>query len=526
VFDILKTGIDGLDALLCGGIRYPAQTAAFVFITGGPGSGKTLLALEMVARAWLGGANGSTCLYYSVEQTPDNLHKKLALDFEFFRKDAEVTLLEQEVPHKTCLEARTARGRSRLVLTQANPAGLERSTLPGAVVDVDWIQAEIGNYKLAGPVHMVCIDNIGLLLTDLDYFAKRTALLETRRVLASQRIHGVFVQEEADPHSLRMPSAEEFSTDLLLRLSFAEQMDSFKARCLEIQKARHQYYYRGAHHFSIAGRGLNRNVYLGARSERGPGTHIYPSVAAQLSMARDSARFEVPRRGTQPIDLGHPDLDGAFLEGTGPTANSSTVLLAEPGTRHTYLALRFLAAGHRAGEETLLVSTKEDRDALARITARESALRGICGADGEFDRRFRILHLHPEYVSPGKFTWDIVSMTTQGHGDRAAVARLAFDNISRLRETFPLLDNERFLVRALLDLLRYRSISTFFVDIVPPGSSIKGRIDPAPYMTTFDNVFHVYFDDYEGEERLFLRVLKSVANDFTQSPMLLDLRRA
>lgn len=526
MFDILKTGIDGLDAILCGGVRFPAQTAAFAFITGGPGSGKTVLALEMVARAWLNGDDGSTCLYYSVEQSPDNLQQKLELDFDYFGKDVEVKAIEREVPHKLCLEARTRRGRSRLVLTQANPAGLERSSLPGAVVDVAWIQTEIGNYKLAGPVHMVCIDNVGLLLTDLDYFGKRTALLETRRVLMSNRIHGIFVQEEADPHSLRMPSAEEFSTDLLMRLSFIEQMDSFKARTLEIQKARHQYHYRGAHHFSIAGRGQNRNVYLGARSERGPGTHIYPSVAAQLSMARDSARFEMPQRGIEPIDLGHPDFNGAFLDGSGPTQGSSTVLLAEPGTRHTYLALRFLAAGHRLGEETLLVSTKEDRQALARICAREPALQHLCDAGGRFVPGFRILHLHPEFVSPGKFTWDLLSMTTQSHGDRAPVTRLAFDNISRMHETFPLLTNERFLVRALLDLLRYRGITTYFCDLVPPGSA-RGRVhfDPSPHMTTFDNVFHTYLDVEGLRERPFLRVLKSVANDFKQTPVPLELRR-
>ena len=53
MFDVFKTGIDGLDAILGGGIRYPTGGAAFVFVSGGAGSGKTILALEMAARAWL-----------------------------------------------------------------------------------------------------------------------------------------------------------------------------------------------------------------------------------------------------------------------------------------------------------------------------------------------------------------------------------------------------------------------------------------------------------------------------------------
>ena len=55
VFSYLKTGIDGLDGVLAGGIRYPSDMAAFGCIGGGPGTGKTLLALEIPSRAFLDG---------------------------------------------------------------------------------------------------------------------------------------------------------------------------------------------------------------------------------------------------------------------------------------------------------------------------------------------------------------------------------------------------------------------------------------------------------------------------------------
>jgi hypothetical protein len=45
--------------------------------------------------------------------------------------------------------------------------------------------------------------------------------------------------------------------------------------------------------------------------------HIYPSVAAQLSIVRDRAAFLTPHRGSDVLDLGHPDLNAAFLNGTG-----------------------------------------------------------------------------------------------------------------------------------------------------------------------------------------------------------------
>jgi KaiC/GvpD/RAD55 family RecA-like ATPase len=382
---------------------------------------------------------------------------------------------------------------------------------------------------MAGPVRMVVIDNVGLLLTDLEYFEKRSALLETRRRLLESGIHGIFVMEEAHPRDLRLPSAEEFSTDLMIHLSFREEPPDFKARAIEISKARHQYYYRGVHHFSIAGRGITRDVYLGARNERGPGIHIYPSVAAQLSMARDQAQFTVLPRGDDPIDLGHPDLNASFLRGTGPALRSSTILLSEPGTRATLLALRFLAAGLRRGERVLFVSTREDRDALRRICQREPALRDVClDAAGHFTPDFRVVYLHPEFISPGKFTWDLVRLCQGGHADGAPqpVSRFAFDNIFRLHDRFPLITDQRFLIAALLDMLRYQGITPLLVDMVPPGTG-RGRadFDPSPYLVGFDNVFHFYVEHEEQGPRPWFRVLKSVGNDYRPEAVPIEWRR-
>lgn len=522
MFEFLKTGIDGLDSILGGGIRYPAESSAFVFATGGAGSGKTLLALEMLTRAWLSGQEGSTFLYYSVEHSPRNLVAKLSADFDYYGTDQEIIELEQEVEHKICLETESPNGRTRLILTQAQTGGLQSSDETSLRVDVDWILAEIGNYDLGQKVGMVCIDNVGLLLTDLDYFGKRAKLLATRRSLMAKQIHGIFVQEETDSRDLRLPTAEEFSTDVLIRLSFEQAAADFKLRVLEIQKARHQYYYRGTHHFSIAGRGIQRDVYLGARNERGPGIHIYPSVAAQLSLARDSAGFKVPSRGTEPIDLGHPDLNSAFHPDYRPTTNSSTVLLAEAGTRCTYLALRFLAIAQEQNEPALMVSTKEDREALRMICTESEALQPILDSQTKnFNQDFRLLYLHPEFISAGKFAWDIMRIAQGGHGqsDEAPMSRLVFDNIYQLGNRFPLLANQHFMVRALLDLLRYEGVTPLFVDIVPRSQTPGGMaFDAAPYMMTFDNVLHLSLDDSEkGEARPMIRALKATGRESIQN---------
>ena len=516
MFETLPTGIDGLDAILGGGIRYPEGTAAFLFITGETGTGKTLLGLELLTRAWWSeDQGGRTFLFYSIEQSPEDLYKKLVFDFgNYFGAPEAVRRVEGENPHKICLEIDCASGgTNRLVITQAIPALPESK---GFKIDIEWIQAEIGNYGAVDEVGMVCIDNVGLLLNDLEYFEKRAALLSARAHLMRHRVHGIFIQEES-PTTTRFPSAEELSTDVLIHLSFLES-GRFKSRSIEILKARHQYYYRGKHHFSIAGKGVNRQLYLGARSERGPGTHIYPSVPAQLSIARDESQLRVPARGDEPIDFGPPEIAAVFKSGSGPTQNSSTILLAEPGTRYTGFALSFLAGGVSAGKASLLVSTKEDEDAISRICQRRDYLAELRNDSGNgLAPLFRLLYLHPEFLSAGKFTSDIVRMCEAGADPTSepAVERLAFDNVYQLHRRFPLLEGQDFLIPALLDLLRYRSITPFFIDHVPAsGGTGELGIDLATHLSTFDNVFQLFLRQEDSQHATYLRILKSVGNEY------------
>lgn len=524
MFETLSTGIDGLDAILGGGIRYPEDTAAFIFVTGDTGTGKTLLGLELVTRAWWADDRGGrTFLFYSIEQSPDDLHKKLAFDFgNYFGAPRKARTIDGENPHKFCIEIDApSGGANRLVLTHARPATNDNR---GIKIDIEWIQAEIGNYGRADEVGMVCIDNVGLLLNDLDYYDKRAALLEARNHLMRHRVHGIFVQEES-PQQARFPSAEELSTDVLINLSFYDSA-LFKSRSIEILKARHQYYYRGKHHFSIAGKGVNRELYLGARSERGPGVHIYPSVAAQLSLARDESKLEVPPRGDSVIQLGPEEIAEAYRNDTGPTALSSTIVLAEPGTRYTGFALHFLANGVAEGEASLLVSTKEDKDAILRICRNRPYLQPLVQADKSgLQPLFRLLYLHPEFLSAGKFASDIMRMCEAGTDPEKEprITRLAFDNVFQLHRRFPLLAGQDFLIAALLDLLRYRMVTPLFIDHVRQKGTGELAMDPSLHLSTFDNVFHLFLASDGGEHRTYLRILKSVGNEFQSRPFPVSL---
>ena len=104
---------------------------------------------------------------------------------------------------------------------------------------------------------------------------------------------------------------------------------------------------------------------------------------------------------------------------------------------------------------------------------------------------------------------------------------MAFDNIFQLHERFPLIKDQRFLIAAMLDMLRYEGITPLFVDMVPPGGGkTMSAFDPSTYLVGFDNVLHVFFEHDTQGSRPFFRVLKSVGNDYVGDPLSIEWRRS
>ncbi len=64
--ELIKTGIAGLDDLLNGGIPRGNQ----VLISGGPGTGKTMLSLEFLVRNAINGRKG---IFFNSEETGEKL---------------------------------------------------------------------------------------------------------------------------------------------------------------------------------------------------------------------------------------------------------------------------------------------------------------------------------------------------------------------------------------------------------------------------------------------------------------------
>jgi KaiC/GvpD/RAD55 family RecA-like ATPase len=507
-YDRLPTDIDGLDLLLDGGLRHPRGGSVFMVILGGPGSGKTHLALEIATRtlARLEG-NGGSHVYYSLDQSPAELHAKLREDFGFFQIPGEWNRIvgSLESPDHSALVQSfrpnaTAANEHYLVLASLREPPHDLVARGSALFER--LDADLSALtRAAAPVgtnlkpRLVAIDNISVSSLD-DGGSVRAALHQIRDHLAARNLHGVFVIETpGGSGDLATFTAAEYAADVIIQLGYHAFGDQFKERSIEITKARHQFYYRGTHHFSIVGR--NEGRLRGARGQRPPGIHVYPSVPTLLSHLayRDDGGVSGPATN---VPFGLADLSipaGSVCGLIGPPRRVTTA---------HWLALRFLLAEEGDG---LLVSFRESEADLRAI-----ARRWFSAADAE---RLHVLSFAPEYLSTGKFLKDVHDGVENLRAQGRNVRRAALWGLGHLRWAFPLLSDARMLLPWMAAFFRQERISSLFIEALKaatggapatPDSSAGGETAVA---TTVDHLLEIAERPDGGADLTLLRSLSA-----------------
>ncbi len=97
---IAKTGVEGLDAMLYGGIPEGNQ----VILAGGPGAGKTLLSFEYPYR---NAKAGKTSVFFALEETPERMLTTPRTAFSEFKDIDELIkskklIIDGEDPTRYC----------------------------------------------------------------------------------------------------------------------------------------------------------------------------------------------------------------------------------------------------------------------------------------------------------------------------------------------------------------------------------------------------------------------------------------
>jgi len=303
------TGIAGLDEITLGGLPRGRAT----LVCGGPGCGKTMLAMEFLVRGIQ--QSGEPGVFIAFEETSEDLAKNAAsLGFD--------------------LEALEAEG--KLV--------------------VEYIRVEKSDMKVTGAYDLeglflilqACIDGIGAKRISIDTLENlfggfdNQALLrqELRRLfrwLKDRDLTAVITAERGDG-ALTRQGLEEYVSDCVLQLDH-RLIDQVSTRTLRVVK------YRGSVH------GTNEYPFL---IDEG-GISVLPVSSMSLDHAASRER----------VSTGIPRLD-TMLEGKGFYRGSTILVSGTAGSGKTSIANYFAHAACARGEKCLYLAFEESPSQIKR----------------------------------------------------------------------------------------------------------------------------------------------------------------
>lgn len=235
----LKTGVDGLDRLLGKGIPSGSST----IIAGGPGSGKTILCLQIANYA---ATNGQKVLYISIEENDDRLMKHMH-DFKWnpeeLDKKGNLKIIRVD-PFSISrnVEALLAKAKGELIMEIKEIKGLIPKNFNPSWVILDSITALESAFKDEEETYRIYIEQL------FRYFEKLgvTSLLIT--------------ETENIPKTYSKTGVEEFLADGVIVLYHIKR-GTLRERAIEVLKL------RGAAH-------QNKIVAMDIKSDKG--IEVYP----------------------------------------------------------------------------------------------------------------------------------------------------------------------------------------------------------------------------------------------------------
>jgi len=301
----IPTHIPGLDEILHGGL--PAHST--LLISGGPGSGKTVLASQIVYRS---ASPQNKAIFVSTVSEPLGRILRYTQEFEFFDPNlpGEAILYEDIGPDLLEGNGVRAVGRVEELLLQHRPAFLV----------IDSIRA-LSALSESSAASRRTLFRLAALLTTLPcttFLVGEYQAAEYATTVEASIVDGVILLDRRD-ESLR------------------------DQRTLRVNKLRGSDYIPGEHTFRISRSGIT----------------LFPRFTTPPAPASYN-----PSRAYAPTGI--PGLDDDMLPG-GLPRGATTLLVGDPGVGKTVTALHFLLNGTKQGEAGVYISFQEDPNQLKQI---------------------------------------------------------------------------------------------------------------------------------------------------------------
>ena len=440
----ISTGNSGLDLILNGGL--PARR--LYLLEGAPGTGKTTLALQFLRD---GVARGEPVLYVTLSETKEELsivassHGWNVDEFAIFEFNSAADVLgdgsEQSILHPWELEL----GRT-----------------------VRLIEDEVERVK---PCRVVFDSLSELRLLAQDPLRFRRQVLALKQFFSGRNTTVMLVDDmtaSVDGQDALHSLCHGVITLERLTLDFGAAR-----RRLQVQKLRGVNFTAGYHDLVIVRGGLD----------------IFPRlIAADHQVAYVS----------EPVTSGVAELDA--LLGGGPLRGTSTLITGPAGSAKTAIALQYVDAACRRGENCTVYEFDER---IATLLARAHAF----GLDLErhiADGRLVVQQIDPAELSPGEFAMR-VRREVEGRGARMIV----IDSLNGYLAAMP---QEQQLILQMHEMLSYLSQQGVATFLVNPQAGLLGTMSTSLNISyVADTVILLRFFEAGGRIRKAISIIKNRA---------------
>src|SRR3990170_4467319 len=447
--DRVTTGINGLDAILSGGI----PRGNVILIEGAIGTGKTTMGVEFVYRGIR--ESGEPGVFVVFEVSPDKLARDaagLGWDLPALERSQKLKIIytTREIFRQELQQA------DSLLIDEANKIGARRIFIDGAAA---------------------------LLPFDSEHASRETFHILAKG-LQRENLTAVLALEAAALNNTEFVSLHEESiADTVIRLR-VEDTQRAAARSIEIVKWRGHEYQMGRHSFRIVS---------------GRGIEVYRRVQAPRRPSRERAAAFDP---TTRITTGVPGLD-ALVNG-GYFLGSTTVMAGISGVGKTVMGLQYIAEGARRGERSLLLSLDEQVPQLLRNAAsigldlQKEIDRGIVRMyydspqEIDIDYHFHKIELIVEEFKPKRVLIDSLSTYGQSLGTQGRLFRDFF--------------------HALVALMKEHQIAAIYNHENPEMLGMSSMMGDFAMSSLVDNIILMNFVEIGDTLRLGVTVAKMRAN--------------
>ena len=440
---IAPTGNGGLDVILCGGL--PANR--LYLLEGAPGSGKTTLAIQFLREAV---RRGERALYITLSETREELAVVMAShgwDIDAF-----------DVFEFSSADEIFAYGREQSIL---HPWEMELGET------IRLIQDEVERVQ---PTRVVFDSLSELRLLAQDPLRYRRQVMALKQFFAGRDTTVLLVDDMAGS----LPGAEAHLHSLCHGVVTLERLTlDFGAarRRLQVQKLRSVDFQAGYHDFTIRKGGLD----------------VYP----RLNASSHHTMFI-----GEPTPSGVRGLDD--LIGGGPLRGSTTLVTGPTGTGKTTIALQYLDAACRRGENCTVYEFDERIGTLlARASAFNLDLRAHIG-----NGRLVVQQIDPAEISPGEFAARIRAEVEQRHS-----RMIVIDSLNGYLAAMP---QEQQLILQMHEVLSYLNQQGVVTFLVNPQHGLVGSMTTNLDISYIaDAVLLLRFFEADGRIRKAISMIKN-----------------